>query len=203
MRQLICAGSILLAADQAAYFLQRSTLLGTDPVFVTIGKGGVPWSDMLRSRLQNMYSHNVTIEARSYVGTKSSGEVVLSISDEVKHEVRMAIGRSIVIVDDVIETGKTLDAVIDWLIGLGHSDSKIVVSAAIVKRRYHRAKVTLMSHMTSSTKYDVPTAVGFEVDVSQFVIGFGMDHNGRFRELDHICVLDNSDIPKTGGSNEL
>lgn len=108
------------------------------------------------------------IRVSSYVGTRSTGKVV--ISDEVASGVA---GRDVLLVDDILDTGLTLSAVRRRLLDAGARSVRTCVLLAKKKRR----DVEL-----------VPDYCGFEIE-DEFVVGYGLDYNGRYRNLPDIAVL--------------
>lgn len=105
----------------------------------------------------------------SYEGTASSGR--LQGLDTIGENLR---GRRILIVDDILDTGLTLSKVDERLLELGAEEVKICV--LLSKRVPRRMEVTA-------------DWVGFEIE-NEFVVGYGLDHNGRYRSFEDIRVLD-------------
>jgi hypoxanthine phosphoribosyltransferase len=108
------------------------------------------------------------VRLASYAGTKSTG--LLRGLDDLGDECR---GRHVLIVDDILDTGRTLSALAARLRKLGAADVKICVLLA--KRR--RREVPVRADWTGFTIAD------------EFVVGYGLDYNGRYRGLKQIRVL--------------
>lgn len=109
------------------------------------------------------------IRAKSYVGTNSCGAVALSGGDALR-----VAGRDVLVVEDIVDTGRTVARLRE------HFSAEGARSVAVV---------TLLSK-PSRREVDVPLDfVGFEIE-DRFVIGFGMDFDGRYRELQEIVVYD-------------
>jgi hypoxanthine phosphoribosyltransferase len=102
-------------------------------------------------------------------GTTSAGSVNIGrdVADEVK-------GRQILIVDDILETGRTLRFAHDLLIERGASDVKI----AVLLEKPGKLEV--------AAKADF---VGFSIP-DKFVVGYGLDYANHYRELPFIGYLD-------------
>jgi hypoxanthine phosphoribosyltransferase len=82
-------------------------------------------------------------------------------------------GRDVLVVDDIVDGGATLEAVLD-IVGL--ADARSVRTAVLIgKRSPRRAGVE-------------PDYVGFEVDAG-WIVGFGMTINGELADLDEIGVV--------------
>ena len=110
------------------------------------------------------------VEATSYGdGTASSGQVTLR-----RYAQLDLAGRDVLIVDDIVDSGRTLAAVRGAVEAMGARSSRACVLLDKPSRR------------------EVPVEIdylGFEVpDV--FVVGYGLDHAGRHRDLPHIARLD-------------
>ncbi len=102
-------------------------------------------------------------------GSASSGQVNIGrdVSDDVK-------GRQILIVDDILETGRTLRFAHDLLIERGAADIKI----AMLLEKPNKLEV--------AAKADF---VGFSIP-DKFVVGYGLDYANHYRELPFIGYLD-------------
>jgi hypoxanthine phosphoribosyltransferase len=102
-------------------------------------------------------------------GTTSSGEVrVLKDLDTALQ------GRDVLIVEDIVDSGLTLQ----YLQGILSARGPRSVRTACLLSKPSRRTV------------EVPVDyVGFEI-ADRFVVGYGLDHAGRYRNLPHIAVLD-------------
>jgi hypoxanthine phosphoribosyltransferase len=103
------------------------------------------------------------IAAASYgAGTRSSGTVALSGLDRLAIE-----GRHVLVVEDILDTGRTLTVVLDSLRKSGPASL---------------ALCTLL-RKPSGTALDLPVLyVGFDIP-PDFVVGWGLDYAERFRNL--------------------
>ena len=102
-------------------------------------------------------------------GSSSSGQV--SIGRDVGDDVK---GRQILIVDDILETGRTLRFAHDLLIERGAADVKIVMLLEKPNKLEVAAKADF---------------VGFSIP-DKFVVGYGLDYANHYRELPFIGYLD-------------
>ena len=108
------------------------------------------------------------IKLASYKGTKSSGQVVTAIGLDMD-----LFNRHVVIVEDIVDTGKTLS---EFLPQLLHQQPASLKIAALL-------------HKPSATQY--PLAIdylGFTIP-DKFVLGYGLDYNGLGRNIDEIYEL--------------
>lgn len=101
-------------------------------------------------------------------GTTSSGEVKMNLDITGKVE-----GKHVLIVEDIIDTGLTC-----------YELKKILVN-----RKAKSVKLASLLHKPNKQKYDYPIDyLAFEIE-DKFVIGYGLDYAGRYRELPYIGIL--------------
>jgi hypoxanthine phosphoribosyltransferase len=77
------------------------------------------------------------------------------------------------IVEDIIDTGATMVRLLERL--------------AKVEPKSVRVTSLLIKKTTRSNGY-IPNYVGFAIP-DAFVVGYALDYNEYFRDLDHICVI--------------
>ncbi len=106
------------------------------------------------------------IRASSYRGTTSSGNLELSGIEKLNIE-----GKNIVIVEDIIDTGATLEAIIEQL----------------QKQNPLQLHIVSLLQKPHAPKFE-NTIVGFEID-DRFVVGYGLDYDGLGRDIDEIMVV--------------
>ncbi|RUS21405.1 phosphoribosyltransferase-like protein [Endogone sp. FLAS-F59071] len=109
------------------------------------------------------------IRVKSYHNT-DSGKVNISLTEE---ECKEFEGKNLLIVEDIIDTGKTMVRLLDKL--------------AQYKPRSVRVAALLLKKTDKSNGY-VPDYVGFAIP-DAFVVGYALDYNEYFRDLDHVCVI--------------
>ncbi|KAK8734666.1 hypothetical protein OTU49_005923 [Cherax quadricarinatus] len=85
-------------------------------------------------------------------------------------------GRNVLVVEDIIDTGKTMEKLLAIL--KNHQPKSVRVASLLVKRK------------SDSTGYR-PDYCGFEIP-DKFVVGYALDYNEYFRDLNHICVINDS-----------
>lgn len=107
------------------------------------------------------------VSLSSYEGTESSGEV--SFRMDVKQSL---IGKNVIIVEDIVDTGLTITFL------MKHMKLKNPKSLKLCSLLLKRARL----------KIEVPVDyLGFDIE-DKFVIGYGLDFDGKFRELPYIGV---------------
>jgi hypoxanthine phosphoribosyltransferase len=140
---------------------------GERPLFLGIMNGALFFlADLLRA--VELDSEISCVRLASYAGTKSTGQ--LRGLEAMGESFR---GRHVVIVDDIFDTGNTLTAVVARLRELGAADVKICVLL-------HKKKAQIPVRIDW---------VGFKIP-DEFVVGYGLDYNGRYRGLKQIRVLE-------------
>lgn len=140
---------------------------GQDPVMIGILKGSFIFlSDLIREIRLPVEIDFLSVS--SYTGTHSSGMVRLNfdIRKNIKH-------RSVILVDDIVDTGFSLGYVRKHLLARGPKSLEICVLLDKPERRRVLVPVNYL---------------GFSVP-DRFVVGYGLDYNERHRELPYIAVL--------------
>jgi len=154
---------------------------GRTPLVVAIMKGCVLFlADLLRELpipldLEFVY-------CRSYRGAEA-GVLDFSHRATLPDEVR---GRHVLVIDDIFDTGRTLARVRAELVRLGAAE---VTTAVLLAKR---GAAPPQSHR--------PDLVGFTIE-NLFVVGYGLDYNGRYRNLPCIGVLRREVIEGTGSGD--
>ena len=144
---------------------------GEVPVYLTIMHGALPFSGQLALELgargqdlQFDYLH-----ATRYRGTTTGGELVW------KHRPATALfGRRVLLVDDILDEGYTLQGVRQWCLEQGATDVRI---AALAVKRHDRC--------VEGVRADY---AGVEVP-DRYVFGFGMDVNELYRGAPAIYAM--------------
>jgi hypoxanthine phosphoribosyltransferase len=137
---------------------------GIRPVFIAILNGSFMFAaDLFRSL--DIEAELCFIKLASYKGMKSSGNVVTSIGLEDD-----LYGRDVIIVEDIVDTGKTLH---DFLPKLLHQQPKSLKIAALL----HKPEATEFPLQLDYVGFDIP---------NKFVVGYGLDYDGLGRNLRQI-----------------
>lgn len=108
------------------------------------------------------------VKLKSYSGTKTTGKV------RVVKDVNAIEGKHILIIEDIVDTGITLNFLKKYLLRVKKSKSvKICSFLDKPSRRVKKVKVDYIG-------YKIP---------NKFVVGYGLDCNGKHRELKYIGVV--------------
>lgn len=139
-----------------------------NPIVIGLLKGSVPFMAELIKHIKCEMEIDF-MQVSSYEGTKSTCEVRV-----IKNVGSNVTNRHLIIVEDIIDTGLTLNKVVELLEELHPASIEIV---------------TLLDKKEGRTVLSpTPKYVGFTIP-NKFVVGFGLDYNQRFRNLDCIGVL--------------
>lgn len=140
---------------------------GKKPLFVGILRGCIMfYADLLKE-----ISVDCTMDfmcLSSYSGTSSTGEVrtMLDLRESIK-------GRHVVIVEDIVDTGLTLDYLMK---NLKHRGAASIEICCLLDKPANR-------------KTDIhPKYIGFSIE-NEFVIGYGLDYDELYRNLPYIGVF--------------
>ncbi len=111
------------------------------------------------------------IKLASYHGTSSTGTVteMIGLTEEIK-------GRTIVVVEDIVDTGITIEKLVALLIK--KEVKQIKIASFLLKPEAYKKTI----------KIDY---VGMEIP-NDFVVGYGLDYDGLGRNMKDILVLENS-----------
>ena len=140
---------------------------GRKPIMVSLLKGSVPFMAELMKRMTVDLEIDF-MDVSSYSGTESEGDVKI-----VKDLDRSIIGEDILLIEDIVDTGRTLLKVRDLLYSKGAKNVKIV---SLLDKPDRRVIEIEADH------------VGFVIP-NEFVVGFGLDFNQKYRNLPYIGVL--------------
>lgn len=113
------------------------------------------------------------IQASSYRGGAESGD--LWIRDDMMLDVE---GRNVLVVDDIFDTGRTLEAVLKCINEMQPAN----LASAVLLHKRERQVVDLQ-----------PDFVGFEIP-DEFVVGYGLDYQDLYRNLPFLAVLEPEEI---------
>lgn len=141
---------------------------GRFPLLIGVLKGATPFMADL-SRYIDTHLEMDFMDVSSYgSGTRSTGEVKIVKDLNAKVE-----GRDLLIVEDIIDSGLTLNYLVDLF-------------------KYRKANsikiVTLLDKQVGRSAKIKADIVGFEVP-DEFVVGYGLDYNEKYRNLPYIGIL--------------
>lgn len=149
-----------------------SDYAGAAPLFVGLLNGAVPFMMALISRLPEELLARLAydfVDVSSYQGTENTGQIA-----QAKDLVVAVAGRDVLVVDGIVDTGRSLDFVL-----------------AMLKAR-QPGSLRVCTLLNKRARREVPVPVdycGFEIE-DAFVVGYGMDCDQRYRALHHIAAIE-------------
>ncbi|XP_022249862.1 hypoxanthine-guanine phosphoribosyltransferase-like isoform X2 [Limulus polyphemus] len=153
--------------------------LGKEPFAVLcVLKGGYKFLADLLEKIKQYYrfsSENSVpfsvyfIRLQNYEDNHSTGKVKVMRVDGLS----FLQNKNVLVVEDIVDTGKTMQVLLEIL--EKKQPKSIKVASLLVKR-------------TSSSSGFQPDYVGFEIP-DRFIVGYALDYNEYFRDLNHVCVI--------------
>ncbi len=111
------------------------------------------------------------IKIKSYQGTRPVGAPIFELGEDIDVS-----GREILIIEDIVDTGQTMDTVIQNFKDKGVINIRIATLLDKPSRRYEHLVKTI-----------VPDYIGFSIP-DYFVVGWGLDYNEDYRLLPDIMI---------------
>ncbi|MBB1062235.1 hypoxanthine phosphoribosyltransferase [Limosilactobacillus fastidiosus] len=138
------------------------------PLIISVMTGAVLFTVDMIKRMDIMAKLDFIDVSSYYGGTSSTGEVKLV--QDLKSDIR---GRSILIMEDIVDTGHTLKFLIELLKERGAKSVKVCTLLDKPEGRQVEVKADY---------------VGFNVP-NEFLVGYGLDYKGYYRNLPYVGIL--------------
>lgn len=145
----------------------NSELKNENPLFISILNGSFMFAADLMKRITFPCEISF-VKIASYHGTTSSDEMLelIGLKENLK-------GRTVVIIEDIVDSGKTMSKVLEMLQNRGAG--KILISTLLLK--------------PDALRYDIkPDYVAMTIP-NDFIVGYGLDYNGYGRNLPDIYTV--------------
>jgi hypoxanthine phosphoribosyltransferase len=174
IEDVLSSADLIYTSEQIAEVLDslaislNTRLANTNPLVLCVMKGGVVFTGQLLTRLTCMPDLDY-IHVTRYQNQTSGNELEWLVYPETAIN-----NRTVLIVDDILDQGITLSAIVEHCKKEG---AKEVVSTVLVQKKHDR--------YTSDIECDY---VGLVVE-DRYVFGFGMDYKGKLRHLNAIYAL--------------
>lgn len=139
-----------------------------DIVFLCILKGSVVFTVELAKAVKNNVQFEF-MEVSSYIGHESTGKI--KINKDITESIK---GKNIIVIEDIIDTGRTLYDLKEYLKQKNPETLKICTLLDKPSRRVAEIEADY---------------VGFVID-NKFVVGYGLDDNQNFRNLNYIGYIE-------------
>ena len=143
-------------------------LKGKDPLFVSVLRGAfIFMADIVRAC---QVKSDVEFIAVSSYGNAFSSSGAVQITHDIQQDIT---GRNLVVIEDILDSGNTLNFLKQYFITKGAASVKIC---------------TLLDKPSRRTKAITADYIGFVVP-DEFVVGYGLDYCQKYRNLPYIGVL--------------
>lgn len=162
----IAAEAIRKKVTELAQALNRD-YKNKNPVFIAILNGSFIFAADLFKEL-TIDAEISFIKLASYKGMKSGGQVITSIGLDTE-----IFGRHVVIIEDIVDTGKTMNEFLPQLLHQQPASLKIVALL-------HKPEAKLHPITVDYTGFEIP---------DKFVVGYGLDYDGLGRNTASIYQL--------------
>jgi hypoxanthine phosphoribosyltransferase len=142
----------------------NNELKDEDVIFLGILNGSFMFASDLFKRI-NFDCQITFLKVASYQGTMTTGIVkrLIGINEDIK-------GKTVVILEDIVDSGHTLDNIIRQLIG--YEPETIKIATFLFKPEAYQKKIPI-------------DYIGMEIP-NDFIVGYGLDYNGYGRNLEDI-----------------
>lgn len=142
-------------------------LHGKNPLFLGILNGSFMFAGELFKNLDIDCGISF-LKLASYEGTSSSGKIkrLIGLNEDIKD-------RTVVILEDIIDTGITIDHIVKQL--KGYEPAEIKIATLLIKPEAYND-----SYKVDYFCFDIP---------NDFIVGYGLDYNGFGRNLKHIYKI--------------
>jgi len=117
------------------------------------------------------------VQTSSYEGTERGA---LTINSDMMLDIS---GRDVLLIDDIFDTGHTLEEVTQLMKGMGPAS----IESAVLLLKTGRQEVDWKPEFVA---FDIP---------DEFVVGYGLDYNDEYRNLPYLACLEPSDIQSVSG----
>ena len=145
-------------------------LEGANPLFICILNGSFMFAAELFKRINLIETEISFVKLASYQGDKTTGTVkqLIGLNENIE-------GRTVVILEDIVDTGITIENILEQLKNLNPKEIKIA---------------TLLLKPESLQKDVQLDYIGLEIP-NDFIVGYGLDYNGHGRNLINIYSVIN------------
>jgi len=173
--QALQGAELLFSAEQIQVALKRvaeeisQQLADSDPLVISVLNGGlIPAGHLLP--LLNFPLQTDVLHATRYRGETSGGELQWLLYPQQNLQ-----GRTVLIVDDILDEGHTLKAIVAYCQQQG---AKQVQSMVLLEKQHQRRCAGVAADYVALTVAD------------RYVVGYGMDYHGYLRNVNGIYALD-------------
>ena len=158
---------LLKAVDNVAEKM-NADLKGKNPLFLIVLNGAFMFASDLLKRVE-IPAQLSFVKVSSYCGTCSSGNVteLIGLNEDVK-------GRTVVIIEDIVDSGRTMYGMVEKLKSMGVGELRIAT----------------LFFKPEALRYDLKIDYAAMEIPNDFIVGYGLDYNQLGRNLKDIYVID-------------
>ena len=162
----ITEDKILKEVSRVADEINRD-LAGTEPLFLSVLNGSFMFTADLMKRI-NIPCEISFVKLASYQGTSSTGKIkeLVGLNENIE-------GRTVVIVEDIIDTGFTMKGLVETLRSKNPKDIRI--ATLLVKPDKLQVKLDI-----DYVAMNIP---------NDFIVGYGLDYDGKGRNYRDIYIV--------------
>ena len=137
-------------------------LVGKNPLFLCILNGSFMFAAEIFKRISLLDAEISFVKLSSYSGSSSTGEVkeLIGLNEDLK-------GRTVVVLEDIVDTGITITSILTEI--QKYQPAEVQIATMLLKPQALKNEVKL-------------DYVGLEIP-NDFIVGYGLDYNGRGRNL--------------------
>lgn len=179
---IVSKGLILDRIETLAHNIIKD-FSGKKVILLCVMKGAIQFNSALTEKIVSLLKSDLTksqtlnfsveyISISSYSGEKSTGQVKIKEDEKILEKIR---GQNIIIVEDCYDSGLTMEKLIEYLFSF--KPNLVKTAVLFQKMNFKNLEFNL-----------IVDYLGFLVP-DEFLIGFGLDYNEQFRNLDHLCAI--------------
>jgi hypoxanthine phosphoribosyltransferase len=166
IKEILCSEQEIVEKSKELARQIDKDYAGESILLIGLLKGSIPFMAELSKHLQSDVCFDY-INVSSYDGVESK---TLVVKQDVEEEIR---GKHVLLVEDIVDTGKTL-----------HNVKKM-----FEQRDAKSVKIVTLLDKEESRVFEMEVDyIGFKIPKA-FVVGYGLDFNERYRQLPYVGIL--------------
>lgn len=169
-------GSVLFSEEDIRKMVEKvgkqlsRDYAGRNPLLVVVLKGSMIFAaDLMRSLTIHCEVDFMIVS--SYVGKESTG--IINVVQDLSTDIA---GRDVIIVEDILDSGKTLHK----------------LKALLESREPSSVKICTLLDKLTGRKADISADYVGGIVGDEFIVGYGLDYDQKYRNLPYIGVMRNS-----------
>ena len=184
---IVSSGLIMDRIDKLAYDIFKENKDKTI-YFLVVMKGALKFATYLADKINEIINSDLSgsgfqyffeyITISSYQDDKSTGEVKFNVDEGLFSRLK---NRHVILIEDMLDTGRTLSTFVDFI---NKYYTPASLKLAILTQKMNIAQLKYNIHVDY---------LGFVVP-DKFLVGFGLDYNQYFRDVNHLCSINDEGI---------